>query len=131
MTDMTATMETTMTTTTAAGDAMDVDVATRTMVGDAMEVDAAAATTDCGRRGPTDIGTEGEDGGRYAGTMAGDGMDIDAATETTDYGRREVTAARPRRRAGRQTGLSQRARQRAKAREQHTAGMGRPAPSAS
>mmetsp|Transcript_104318 Transcript_104318/g.300665 ORF Transcript_104318/g.300665 Transcript_104318/m.300665 type:complete len:97 (+) Transcript_104318:124-414(+) len=96
-----------------------------------MEVDAAAATTDNGRRDPTDIGTAGEDGGRYAGTTEGDVMDIDVARGTTDHGRREVAAARPRRRAGRQTGLSQRARQRAKAREQHTAGMGRPAPSAS
>ena len=72
---------------------MDVDVATRTMVGDAMEVDAAVATTDHGRRGPTDIGTVGEDGGRYAGATAGDEMDIDAATGTADHGRRGVTDA--------------------------------------
>ena len=128
---MTATMETTMTVTTTAGDAMDVDVATRTMVGDAMEVDAAAATTDNGRRDPTDIGTAGEDGGRYAGTTEGDVMDIDVARGTTDHGRREVAAARPRRRAGRVAGMNRQARRRAKAREQHAGGVGGPAPSAS
>ena len=131
MTDMTATMETTMTTTTAAGDAMDVGVAPRTTVGDAMEVDAAVATTDHGRWGPADIGTVGEDGGRCAGMTAGDVMDIDVATETTDYERREVTAAGPRRRAGRQAGMNRQARRRAKAKAHKTAGVGGQAPSAS
>ena len=109
---------------------MDVDVATRTTVGDAMGVDAAAATTDHGRRGPTD-GAVGEDGGRYAGATAGDEMDIDAATGTADHGRRGVTAARPRRRAGRVAGMNRQARRRAKAREQRAGGVGGPAPSAS
>mmetsp|Transcript_104315 Transcript_104315/g.300662 ORF Transcript_104315/g.300662 Transcript_104315/m.300662 type:complete len:97 (+) Transcript_104315:124-414(+) len=96
-----------------------------------MEVDAAAATTDNGRRDPTDIGTAGEDGGRYAGTTEGDVMDIDVATGTTDHERRDVTAARPRRRAGRQAGMNRQARRRAKAKAHKTVGVGGQAPSAS
>ena len=50
-----------------------------------------------------------------------------------ETGRRDETAAPagPRRRAGRQAGVNQRARQRAKARKQKAAGVGGPAPSAS